>query len=97
MLTAHTIIEARESSRSRSARPTPPSDISRPSHLSANAIREALRRVEGEYREMPGLSLTLPQAARLLGIEPSTCEVVVTALIERNILKRTLNGTYVRR
>jgi hypothetical protein len=97
MLTAPTIIEAREPSQSRSARPTPSSEIGRPSHVSANAIREAVRRVEGEYREMPGLSLTLPQAARLLGLERSTCEVVVTTLIERKVLKRTLNGAFVRR
>ena len=97
MLTARTNVEAREPRRVESTRPTPPPEISRPSHVSPNAIREALRRVEGEYREMPGLSLTLPQAARLLGLERSTCELVMRTLIERQVLKRTLNGTYVRR
>ena len=56
-----------------------------------------LLRVEGEYREMPGLSLTLPQAARLWGLDHSTCELVLTKLIERRVLKRALNGIYVRR
>jgi hypothetical protein len=61
------------------------------------ALREALLRAEGEYREMPGLSLTLPQAARLWGLDHSTCELVLTGLIERRILKRASNGAYVRR
>ena len=61
------------------------------------AVREAIRRVEREYREMPGLSLTLPQAARLWGLDPGTCERVLATLIERRILKRASNGTYVRR
>lgn len=60
-------------------------------------IREAILRVEGEYREMPGLSLTLPQAARLWGLDQSTCERVLAILIERRVLKRALNGTYIRR
>ena len=61
------------------------------------AIRDALLRVEGEYRDMPGLNLTLPQAARLLGLDQSTCERALAILIERRVLKRSMNGTYVRR
>ena len=61
------------------------------------AIREAILRVEGVYREMPGLSLTLPQAARLWGLDQRTCERVLATLIERRVLKRASNGTYVRR
>ena len=60
------------------------------------AIREALMRAEGEYREMPGLCLTLPQAARLWGLDRGTCELVLTNLIARRILKRAANGLYVR-
>ena len=96
MLTARTNIE-REPRRIESTGPTPSPEIGGPSHVSPDAIRGALRRVEAEYREMPGLSLTLPQAARLLGLERSTCELVVRTLIERKVLKRTLNGAYVRR
>ena len=43
------------------------------------AIGELLLRVEGEYREMPGLSLTVPQAERLWGLDASTCASVLTA------------------
>jgi len=98
MLTARRIMKTREASRSRATRATLPSPIDRPNDVHATpAIREAALRVEGEYREMPGLSLTLPQAARLWGLDRSTCELVLANLIERRILKRAFNGSFVRR
>ena len=38
-------------------------------------------RVQAEFREMPGLKLTLPQASRLFSIEPNRCERVLGALV----------------
>jgi hypothetical protein len=38
-------------------------------------------RIEAEFREMPGLSLTLAQAARLFGAHPARCERVLDALV----------------
>ena len=61
------------------------------------ALHELLRRVEGEYREMPGLSVTAPQAERLWGLDSTTCSLVLMTLIQRGILLRTARGTYVRR
>jgi hypothetical protein len=43
-------------------------------------------RVEAEFREMPGLRLTLPQAARLFGIEAARCERVLDALVHAGAL-----------
>lgn len=60
------------------------------------ALLELLQRVEGEYREMPGLSLTVAQAERLWGLDRSTCAFVLTTLIDRRILRQTTNGTYLR-
>lgn len=98
MFTARTIVGAREANRSTSLRAPSPSQTSRPNYGDAAlGIRDALQRIEVEYREMPGLSLTLPQAARLWGLDRSTCEIVLTKLIERRVLKRTLNGTYLLR
>jgi len=37
--------------------------------------------VRAEFREMPGLKLTLPQASRLFDIDPLQCEQVLTALV----------------
>lgn len=38
-------------------------------------------RIRSEYREMPGLRLTLPQAARFFGLEPASCARVLDRLV----------------
>ena len=38
-------------------------------------------RVRAEYQEMPGLSLTLSQAARLFNLEPARCARVLDTLV----------------
>jgi hypothetical protein len=43
--------------------------------------RDLCTRVQAEFREMPGLKLTLPQASRLFSIEPTRCERVLGALV----------------
>lgn len=58
--------------------------------------RSLLRRVEGEFREMPGLCLTLRQAQRLWHLDQQTCRMVLSTLVERGFLKRTEHGMYVR-
>jgi hypothetical protein len=42
---------------------------------------ELRTRVEAEFREMPGLKLTLRQASRLFSIELVRCEQVLGALV----------------
>jgi hypothetical protein len=61
-----------------------------------SAIQEVLLRIHGEYREMPGLSLTTSQAERLWGLDSSTCVVVLTMLTERGVLRQTSTGRYLR-
>jgi hypothetical protein len=60
------------------------------------ALHELLQRIEGEYREMPGLSVTALQAERLWGLDTTTCGFVLMTLVERRVLKRTASGRYVR-
>ena len=60
------------------------------------ALHQLLQRIEGEYREMPGLCVTAAQAQRLWGLDGTTCAFVLMTLIQRGILKRTPGGTYVR-
>jgi hypothetical protein len=45
---------------------------------------------------MPGLILTELQAQRLWAIDDRTCRVVLATLVERNFLRRTTAGAYVR-
>jgi hypothetical protein len=55
-----------------------------------------IRRIESEYREMPGLTLTEVQAQRLWGLDASTCRAVLGALIRKRFLLRTAKGAYIR-
>jgi hypothetical protein len=51
----------------------------------------------GMYREMPGLSLQVGQAARLFGLGGATCKIVLDDLVGRNHLRRAADGQYIRR
>jgi hypothetical protein len=57
--------------------------------------RSLIARVRGEYREMPGLCLTLPQACRLWQIEPSRCKSILDLLVAEKFLSRTAAGAFV--
>ena len=60
-------------------------------------IRERLlRRIYGEYMEMPGLRLTSAQAQRLWGIDEEVCTSVLNLLVEIRFLQRTGDGTFAR-
>jgi hypothetical protein len=43
-------------------------------------------RVWAEFREMPGLNLTLAQAARLFSLDRARCERVLDALVVSGVL-----------
>ena len=60
------------------------------------AVAHCTRRAEAEYREMPGLSLTLSQATRLWGLDQATCTALFDTLLKRGIVKRTADGRYIR-
>jgi hypothetical protein len=51
-------------------------------------------RIGGEYREMPDLKLTPPQAARLWGLDRATAERVLDQLCASRLLSRTADGAY---
>jgi len=55
-----------------------------------------LQRVREQYREMPALTLTKPQATRLFGVAPSVCATMLRALVVENFLSRTEEGMFVR-
>ena len=62
----------------------------------APALHDILRRIEGEYREMPGMCVTAPQAQRLWGLDATTCNVVLRTLVDCRFLRRTPRGTFVK-
>ena len=54
-----------------------------------------LDRIRGEYREMPGLRLTLPQARRLWQLESPDCETLLDVLVQEGFLGVTEDDAYV--
>jgi hypothetical protein len=56
-----------------------------------------LGRIRAEFLEMPGLSLTANQAARLWGMDLASIEPMLKALVDSGFLWRTNAGQYVRR
>ena len=59
-------------------------------------LDDVLRRVQGEYREMPGLRLTTAQAQRLWGLDRAACDALLGALVDAKFLFRTRDGAFMR-
>ena len=65
-------------------------------HETTLTTDEVLRRVQGEFLEMPGLRLTEAQAQRLWGLDQASCEALLGALVDANFLFRTRDGAFMR-
>ena len=61
------------------------------------ARRTLLRRIRREFEEMPGLSLTLAQAARLFGISPEASSRILAQFAEEGLLSLSNSRRYIRR
>jgi hypothetical protein len=59
-----------------------------------DTVERLLRRVRDEFVEMPGLSLTEPQAARLWQLDLPLTATLLRALVEARFLARTTAGLY---
>ena len=55
---------------------------------------ELLSRIRGEFREMPGLRLSLEQAMRLWSLDRATCVDALTQLRSARFLDVDTNGRY---
>ncbi len=53
------------------------------------------RRFRDEYEELPGLSLTADQAARLFALPTDVCRRVFEELVQAGVLSRKWKGQYV--
>ena len=56
-----------------------------------------MRRVRGEFEEMPDLRLTTRQAQRFWALDAAECETVLGLLVDGQYLMRTPNGVFIRR
>jgi hypothetical protein len=59
------------------------------------SLNPLVARIRGEYREMPGLRLTVAQACRLWQIDAPACEAVLHELITDGFLARTQDGAFI--
>ena len=67
------------------------------SKRSDESITADLARVRSEYVEMPGLVLTLPQAARLYGFSTQRAAEILAALLDSGFLVCDRRTVYRRR
>lgn len=59
--------------------------------------RDALvRRILAEFDDMPGMSLSLQQAGRFLGVDEKACGRILAALTREGHLRRNASLQYVR-
>jgi hypothetical protein len=65
----------------------PQSDGSLPStdRIDTDALA---RQIRTEFTEMPGLALTLSQAARFWAVRPETCHQALEQLVREGVLRR---------
>ena len=61
----------------------------------AGTVEPLLKRIRGEFFEMPGMCLTVSQAARLWNLAPQTAERALRALVAGGFLSRTDDGRFV--
>ena len=59
-------------------------------------IQDVVRRVRGEFLEMPGLSLTAQQARRMWRLDETACDAVLGALVDARFLAKTRDGAFMR-
>ena len=60
-------------------------------------MEQMLRRIQGEFLEMPGLRLTSRQAQRLWNLDEIICESLLAALVDVQFLVQTADGLFVQR
>lgn len=69
----------------------------REDRVDASRLRDTVTRIEMEFREMPGLKLTAPQACRLFGLPAELCDPALDVLVGNGFLSRGRDGTFIRR
>lgn len=58
-------------------------------------LMQVVEHIRNEYDQMPGLCLTLSQAQRLWALDPCSCRLALTSMVEMGLLTASPFG-YVR-
>ena len=64
--------------------------------MATHRIEDALQQLRSEYQEMPRLSLTPGEVARIVNVDPRTARVLLDALEDSHFLQRTRDGRFTR-
>ena len=64
--------------------------------LNPGQLADLVVRMQGDFLDAPALTLALPDAERRFGVDRVTCEAVLGALVDSQVLARTRDGAYVR-
>lgn len=75
-------------------KPTPPPNIALAEPGGSMMPPSVRHLVHAEYEEMPGLSLTPRQAAKLWGLSQFESEQLLTGLVDEGFLMRDRRGAY---
>ena len=59
-------------------------------------IQDVVRRIRGEFLEMPGLRLTAQQARRMWRLDETACDAVLGALVDARFLAKTRDCAFMR-
>ena len=61
---------------------------------SGRRVTQLVERVRDMFVEVPGTRLSVLQAARLSGVEPSMCRRILETLTDSQVLKAGRDGTF---
>ena len=64
--------------------------------MNSSTLKRVERRLLREYLDLPGLSLSLAQAARLVSVDAPSCQLVLNDLVNAHCLAHSESATYVR-
>jgi len=64
--------------------------------MSVETVLQLVRRIQHEFREMPGLRVTLEQAQRRWNMDELISQQILEALVADNFLARARDGTFIR-
>jgi DNA-binding GntR family transcriptional regulator len=62
-----------------------------PPEIAARSAIDVCKQIRREYLDLPGLCLTLEQAARLCNVDRTTCRNALNELIHEGVLRRSGN------
>jgi hypothetical protein len=81
-----TVPDMPQVTRKRTPTTAPPPSTSARDRRDASSRERLLQRVRGEFRDMPGLVLTLPQAGRLFGLREDICARALATVMQEGLL-----------